>query len=152
VLIATVGFFLAVAAVDSVLIYKAVSTFGGETDDAYRIGLGYNKRIAEEEEQDRLGWTEASSYDATKGVVNVTLKDSTGAGIDGLTLAGTLGRPATNTSDHQLAFSGQGGGTYVAPAPGLGEGTWAMTLTASRGEGKNSNVVYRWKSRLWKQP
>jgi nitrogen fixation protein FixH len=152
VLAAMLGFFAAIIAVDSVLIYKAVSTFGGDTADAYRIGLNYNQRIAEEQSQDRLGWTETNAYDAARGVLSVTLKDRDGHGIDDLSVTATIGRPATSAADRDLALKAEGQGTYTAAAPNLAEGTWAVSLAASRGDGDQRAVVYRSKARLWKQP
>jgi nitrogen fixation protein FixH len=44
VLVAMVSFFAVVTAVDGIMIYQAISTFGGlETKDAYRKGLSYNQ-------------------------------------------------------------------------------------------------------------
>jgi nitrogen fixation protein FixH len=151
VLVAMVAFFCTVTAVDGVMIYKAVSTFGGDTADAYRIGLNYNQRIAEEQSQDQLGWTQTVAYEAADSRLSVTLKDRDGRGIDNLNLTATIGRPATSTSDRDLKLTSVGDGKYRASLPDLPEGTWAIDLTASKGDAGN-RIVYRSKVRLWKQP
>lgn len=152
VLFAIVGFFATVMAVDGVLIYKAVSTFAGDTADSYRIGLAYNTRIDEERLQDSLGWTEANTYDAAGGVFTVTLKGPDGRGIDGLNVIATIGRPATDISDRDVVLTASGDGIYRSPVLNLSEGTWEVSLAAKQGDAKHQSVVYRSKARLWKQP
>jgi len=152
VLLAMVAFFCTVTAVNAVMIYKAVSTFGGDTADSYRIGLYYNRRLAEEHAQDRLGWSQTVAYEASDGYLHVTLKDRDGRGIDNLNLVAAIGRPATNTSDRDVTLAGLGGGRYQASLPDLAEGTWAIALAAIEDHAGKRNVVYRSKIRLWKQP
>ncbi|WP_045838010.1 FixH family protein [Hyphomicrobium sp. 99] len=152
VLFGMIAFFLIVTAVDGVMIYKAVSTFGGDTPDAYRTGLLYNQRIAEERRQDERGWTESTKFDGRTGTFSVTLKDHAGHGVDGLQITGTIGRPATDIADHNLVLTAAGGGTYSTVVPNLSEGTWDISLVASQGDGAQRSIVYRAKARLWKQP
>jgi nitrogen fixation protein FixH len=152
VLIGMVAFFATVTAVNAVMMYKAISTFGGETDDAYRIGLKYNQRIALEQSQDQLGWSQTVAYEPSESRLSVTLKDRNGRGIDNLDVIATIGRPATSNSDRDLKLVSIGEGRYRASLPDLPEGTWAVDLTASEGDAGNRKVVYRSKVRLWKQP
>ena len=152
VLFGMIAFFLIVTAVDGVMIYKALSTFGGDTPDAYRTGLLYNQRIAEERRQDERGWTESTNFDGSTGTFSVTLKDNVGRGVDGLQITGTIGRPATDIADHNLVLTAAGGGTYSTVVPNLSEGKWDISLVASQGDAAQRSVVYRAKVRLWKQP
>jgi nitrogen fixation protein FixH len=152
VLATMIGFFVSVTAVDGVMIYDAVSTFGGDTRDAYRTGLAYNQRIAEQTSQDRLGWTEASAFDSATSEFRFTLTDREGRGIDGLQLTVSIGRPATDVFDREVVLQGVGNGTYSATIANLSEGTWSASVAASGREGGRNGLVYRSKVRIWKQP
>ncbi|MBS0249964.1 MAG: FixH family protein [Proteobacteria bacterium] len=154
VLFGMIAFFLTVTAVDSVMVYKAVSTFGGDTPDAYRTGLLYNQRIAEERRQNELGWAQTTNFDSADGVFSMTLKDRDGRGVNGLHVAGSIGRPATDVADHNLVLTAAGDGVYTITLQNLAEGNWDMSLFASQSDAKQGNgtVVYRSKVRLWKRP
>lgn len=152
VLAAMISFFVLVTAVDGVMIYDAVSTFGGDTRDAYRTGLAYNQRIAEQTSQDRLGWTEASTFDSATSQFRLTLTDREGHGVDGLQVTASVGRPATDVFDREIVLRSVGNGTYAATMANLSEGTWSASVAASGREGGRNGVVYRSKVRLWKQP
>jgi len=152
ILFGMIAFFMVVMAVDSLMVYKAVSTFSGETPDAYRSGLDYNQRIAEQRLQDKLGWTEATKFDAATGTFVVTLKDRDGHGVDGLQVTGAVGRLATDIDDHDFAFTAIGNGSYTVAIPNLTEGEWEVSWAASRGKGRDRDIVYRSKGSLWKQP
>ena len=59
------GFFATVFVVNGAMIYSAVSTHSGlVANEPYRKGLHYNERIAADERQARLGWTEMRSRSA----------------------------------------------------------------------------------------
>jgi nitrogen fixation protein FixH len=152
VLFGMIAFFLTVTAVNCVMIYDALSTFGGDTPDAYRTGLLYNQRIAEERRQDELGWTQSIKFDSPTGMFSVTLKDQEGRGVEDLQMTGIIGRPATDIADRKLILTAAGGGTYSTVVPDLSEGTWDISLVASQGDAAHRSTVYRAKARLWKQP
>lgn len=154
VLFSMIAFFLAVVAVDGVMIYKAISTFGGDTPDAYRTGLLYNQRIAEERRQNELGWTETITFDSARDSLRLTLKDRGGSGVRGLHVAGSIGRPTTDVADRSLILAAAGDGVYTIKLSNLAEGEWDVSLIASQIDARNgnSNVVYRSKVRLWKRP
>jgi nitrogen fixation protein FixH len=152
VLFGMIAFFVTVTAVDGVMIYDAISTFGGDTPDAYRTGLLYNQRIADERRQDELGWKEATKFDSATGVFSVTLKDRRGRSIDDLKITGSIGRPATDVADRNLVLAAVGEGAYTVTLPNLAEGNWDISLFASQGDASQKSVVYRSKVRLWKQP
>lgn len=154
VLFSMIAFFLAVIAVNGVMIYKAVSTFGGDTPDAYRTGLLYNQRIADERRQNELGWAEAITFDNASDILHLTLKDRGGSGVDSLHVTGTIGRPTTDVADRNLVLTAAGDGVYAIKLSNLAEGEWDVSLIASQIDAHdgNSNVVYRSKVRLWKRP
>lgn len=151
VLIAMLAFFGVVTAVDAVMIYQAVNTFGGlETSDAYRKGLAYNQRIASSAAQDALGWSQDVTIDAQRGVLVVSLSDSNKRGIEGLVISANIGRPATNVFDQALKLEDLGGGRHEVAVPSLAAGTWAVAITARRSAAQDAEVVYQSKVRVWK--
>jgi nitrogen fixation protein FixH len=100
VLLAFVGFFMTVFAVNGVMIYEAVSTFGGlETPDAYRKGLAYNQRIAQGEAQEQRGWRDTLAYAPETERVRIDMTDHAGAAVPDLVISGEMGRPATDRFD-----------------------------------------------------
>ena len=99
-LLAFVGFFMTVFAVNGVMIYEAVSTFGGlETPDAYRKGLAYNQRIAQGEAQEQRGWRDTLAYAPETERVRIDMTDHAGAAVPDLVISGEMGRPATDRFD-----------------------------------------------------
>lgn len=142
------GFFLTVTAVDAILITKAVSTFSGDTADAYRKGLAYNQTLQEEAVQDRLGWSESRTFDSQTGRLSVSLTDENRQPVEGLRVDAEIGRATTDIFDRRIELAPMGNGTYAADITGLLEGAWTLSVTAS----ENDKVVYRSRARIWKQP
>jgi nitrogen fixation protein FixH len=151
VLTAFLAFFATVFLVDGLMIFRAVTTFGGlETTDAYRKGLAYNSRIAKGEAQARLGWRDKVAYVALAQRVRVDLTDSAGASVPGLALTGEIGRPATDRFDRQLAFTQTGPVTYEADAAGLEPGWWMVEIAARKQGG--AEPLYEGRTRIWIKP
>lgn len=151
VLLLMVGFFAVIIATDSWLVYKAVSTFGGiETQDAYRKGLAYNDRIAEERAQAALGWTKDARIE--KNELRVSIRDKDQKGVGNLQITAVVGRPATNTSDLTLKLTEIGAGEYMATVGALEAGNWVATMEAREALSGSDRVVYQSKVRLWKAP
>ena len=74
VLVLLLGFFAVVASANAVMIYGALSTFGGlDTPDAYRKGLAYNQRIDAAAAQAQLGWQESLELNGTPSRLALTL-------------------------------------------------------------------------------
>ena len=153
VLFLMLGFFAVIIATDSFLVYKAISTFGGiETDDAYRKGLAYNDRIAEERAQAALGWTKDARLDAERGELRLTVRDKNQKGIGGLQITALFGRPATNTHDRTLQLTQIGDGEYMATLGAIEPGNWVATIAAREALSGSGRVIYQSKVRLWKAP
>lgn len=148
VLAMLVGFFLTVTAVDLILITKAVSTFSGDTADAYRKGLAYNQTLEDEAAQDRLGWHETRTFDSRSGYLSISITDENRKPVDGLRMQAEIGRPSTDVFDRRVALEPAGNGTYGADVAGLSDGAWTLSVSASQ----NDKVVYRSRARIWKQP
>ncbi|MDX9999139.1 MAG: FixH family protein [Phenylobacterium sp.] len=131
VLAGVVGFFAVIIAVDVVFVIQAVRTYPGEVSvTPYEDGLAYNKRIAQLEAQEQLGWT--AGVAAEPGAVLVKLRDEQGRPLTGLTVTGKLKRPATEVGAKALTFAEAAPGDYTASAAEAG--AWDVTVEA-RGSG-----------------
>lgn len=148
-----VAFFVALAAIDAVLIFLAVSTFGGlETSDAYRKGLAYNATIAEAGAQAARGWSDVTAIDRTTGALETEIRDRDGHGVINLAVVARIGRAATNSFDRTIVLEPVGAGRYAAPVADLAAGGWIAAIEA-RSTGRTERpVVYRSKARVWRQP
>ena len=152
VLLIFIGFFATIFLVNGIMIYDALSTFGGiETADAYRKGLAYNERIAEGPQAQR-GWRDSLAYASETQRVRVEVTDAAGAGVPGLALAGEIGRPATDRFDRKLDFTQTGPGTYEADAAGFEPGWWTVDIKARKSASAGAEVLYDAKERLWIKP
>jgi nitrogen fixation protein FixH len=154
VLLAFLGFFAIVFVADGIMIYKAVSTFGGlETADAYRQGLAYNQRIAAAATQAQRGWRDRLDYVAQTKRLRVALTDGAGAAVSGLALTAQLQRPATDRFDQAVLLEPTGPGTYEGDAGGLAPGWWTVDIVARRGsEQQETAALYESRRRLWIKP
>ena len=151
VLFLMLGFFGIIIATDSYLVYKAVSTFSGiESPNAYRKGLTYNERIAEERAQVALGWTKDARLE--KGELRVSVRDKDQKGVEGLQITALFGRPATNTEDRSLTLTQIGSGEYMATVGDVAPGNWLATMEAREALSGSDKVVYQSRVRLWKAP
>lgn len=126
---AFVGFFGVVIAVNAVLLYAAFASWTGiGVDDAYRRGLEYNRQIAEEDAQTRLGWRVDLAFAATgprEGRLDVGLADRYGNLLDRAAVRAQFFRPVHQGHDFTADLPHVGLGHYAAdlrlPLPGLWE-------------------------------
>lgn len=154
VLLGFVAFFAIVFVADGILIYKAVTTFGGlETADAYRKGLAYNERIAAAEAQAQRGWQDKLDYVAKTKRLRVALNDAEGSAVSGLVITAQLQRPATNRYDQEIVLKQTAPGIYEAPTPELAVGWWTVELQAHKGQTSGDDgALYESRRRLWIKP
>lgn len=130
--------FLAVIAVNGALIFFAEDTFSGlDTENAYQQGLDYNKTLAAEAAQEKLGWrSQAAITSGSDGryILRAQLADRDGRPLDGATLEAFLVRPSVSGMDLSLSPQAMGDGRYSVefnlPAPGQ----WDLRLVARRGD------------------
>lgn len=147
------AFFALIIATDLVLVYKAVSTFGGiDTPDAYRKGLAYNENIEAERRQLALGWTEKVNFDEATGALSIAITDALGNPIDNLAITAKLSRAATNKHDETRTLVAKSGGIYEADLSHLAAGGWILALEARVAADEAAPVVLRSKSRLRRSP
>jgi nitrogen fixation protein FixH len=106
VLACLVGFFATVAAVNGVMIYAAVSTFGGvETGNAYRAGLAFAQDIADAQQQDARRWQVRAELSPDKdGATRVELLvlDASSQPVAGLDAILRLAHPTDRRLDRVL--------------------------------------------------
>jgi nitrogen fixation protein FixH len=151
VLLAVLGFFAVVFLVNGVMIYSALSTHTGlVANEPYRKGLAYNERIAADERQARLGWSDTIEI-GRDGWVTLSMAHSDGSPVAGLKIEATLGRPSTNRHDIKLALSETAPGRYQAQTAPLGEGNWLITAEA-RVDARADEPIYRARRRVWLKP
>jgi nitrogen fixation protein FixH len=144
------GFFAAVFAVNGAMIYSAVSTYSGlVANEPYRKGLHYNERIAAAERQVQLGWTDALQV-GRDGLVRMSLSDADGRPVQGMRVAGMLGRPSTNRHDVVLQLVEGEPGQYEARISALAEGNWLVSLDVRANEA--ADPIYRTRRRIWLKP
>jgi len=149
VLIAVLGFFGTILAVNGVFLYAALSTYTGVVaQEPYRKGLYYNERIAAGERQEKLGWNAEATLTREAGL-SVVLRDSAGAPVSGLFLAGVLGRPSTGQQDRSIALTEIAPGHYKLQPDGLEPGAWLVNLEATWPGTGAVEPVYRMRKRLW---
>ena len=153
VLLLFIGFFVTVFAVNGVMIYEAVSTFGGlETSDAYRKGLAYNQRIAQGEVQEQRGWRDKLAYVPETERLRLDMTDHAGTAVPDLVISGEIGRPATDRFDRHLEFTQTGPGSYEADVQALQPGWWTVDIEAKKSVSSGTDERYEAKERLWIKP
>jgi nitrogen fixation protein FixH len=151
VLIAFVGFFLVVFAVNGVFLYSAISTYTGiVATEPYRKGLNYNQRIAAEEAQKAQGWRDALEV-TRDGHVSLRLANRFGAPVEGLAVKGIFGRPSTAQHDVKLDMAEVRPGTYTARIDPPEAGAWIVVLEA-RSLAARDEIAYQMRKRLWLKP
>ncbi len=153
VLLMLVAFFGVIFCVNGVFAYFAVSTFNGlVTEGSYRKGLQYDKQLAAEAAQQRLGWTTALDLSADGRKLRFSVMDSNGRPVSGRQVRVELGRPATDRFDRRVVLRESGPGTYASDVALPGAGNWIAQLAVIEGDGDSEEIVYRMKKRLWLRP
>jgi nitrogen fixation protein FixH len=141
VLACIVGFFLAVAAVNAVMIRFAVTTFGGvETESSYKAGLAFKAETAASVAQAARGWkVDVRIEPAGEGViVNLAVRDAAGVAVPHLVADVSLAHPADRRRDVAMAVSETSPGVLRATAQGAaGRRTLVIDLA------RNGERVFR---------
>jgi nitrogen fixation protein FixH len=149
VLMAMLGMFGIVIAVNLVFVYVAVGTFTGVTTaNPYQEGLAYNEVLAARDAQRALGWQGEVSYSqavAGTETITVILTDRAGAPLTGLSLDGNLRRPTHAGLDQPLAWLEAAPGSYTAEVSLPERGNWDLVVNAADGDGP----PFEMKARLW---
>lgn len=127
------AFFAVVIAVDATFTVLALRTFPGQVSvTPYEDGLLYNRRIAQLEAQDRLGWRVGAA--AEPGQVILEFRDRQGRPLSGLAIDARLQRPATQAGRIDLRFAETTPGRYLATTGQL-SGAWDLDAEAKGAAG-----------------
>jgi nitrogen fixation protein FixH len=142
-----VGFFVAVFAVNGVLVRAATSTFGGlETGSSYKAGLMFKQEIASAQRQVALNWrVDGKLARDAKGeaVLDVAARDAQGAALTGLTALARLAHPADARLDHAVPLSRIGAGLFHGQVQAQ-PGQWELIVDLER----DGERVFRSRSRV----
>lgn len=96
-------FFVVVALVDGVMVSLALRTHRGVvTEHPYEKGLAYNRVVAAEEAQEKLGWKATIEYRA--GTLNVAIHDAQGAALSPDTVKVQFRRPGRPENDFEVTL------------------------------------------------
>jgi len=137
-LIWIIGFFGVVFAVNGVMLYMALHTWGGlETDDAYRKGLFYNREITAAEDQAKSGWIISLDHQpiSLRGdilAVNITRPDGDLAPEK---VTAFISRAVTNIYDQTITLDQLGANQYGTPLTLPQPGQWDVDIRVSRPNG-----------------
>jgi nitrogen fixation protein FixH len=129
-LIAMLGFFGIVIAVNFTMAWFASSTFGGTVvDNSYVASQKFNGWLKDSRDQEKLGWAPALSLNAGRHPVLAVRID--GAAQPGFTATGSAHHPLGRAPDVALVFDAGADGELVSRAP-LPPGRWYTRITISR--------------------
>ena len=142
VLFILLGVFAFVAAVNGVMIWKAIGSFPGVvTESSYRDSQRFNRNIAAAHEQAARGWqvdAHAERGSDGRGVIRLQAKDAAGRPLSGISFRATLQHPANRMLDHVVALAPLPGtdGAYEGVATGVGEGKWGLEVEGYDDKGR----------------
>ena len=126
-----IAMFATIIAVNVVMAYFAVTTFGGTVvDSSYVATRNYNRWLAEARGQEALGWRVTATLDERRRV-RITAGAPTGA-IDGA-VSVVAHHPLGRAPDRAIAFEPLGKGQYLATRP-LPAGRWILKITVRNGQ------------------
>lgn len=149
VVLGFVAFFLVLIAVQAAFIAIAVSTHTGlVSQQPYRKGLNYGERIAQSEQQEKLGWRDEVSLSENRDRLTFRVFDKNNDPVRNLVLTAMLSRPVHKNEDLTLNFYIDNNGDYVADLGSAKAGAFIFDVSAKQ----HDDVVWRARRRLWIKP
>ena len=119
-----------VVAVNFYMAYLALHTFPGiASDDVFDRSNAYDKVLAAAEHQAALGWTMTVATEAARPTI--TLKDRTGAPIEGARITVVAQRPLGAEDTAKLTFHATTPGHYTADTALALPGQWELLISAA---------------------
>jgi nitrogen fixation protein FixH len=147
VLLWLLAFFGIVFAANGIMVKAATSTFGGvETQSSYKAGLQFEQEASRAHVQDELHWhvdgrlTRSAAGDAA---LDISVRDSAGKPVAGITAEARLAHPADEHLDHDIALRAAGAGAFRGAAPAQA-GRWDLIVDLYRGDER----VFRSRSQI----
>lgn len=126
-----VAFFAVVMTVNFTMARFALSTFGGKVvENSYVASQHYNEWLKRADAQERLGWNERISLDASRHVLLEIRKN--GVSLDGVQASATINHPVGRTAPAALRFEPAAGGGLRSVEP-LVLGRWRLDLIVRHG-------------------
>ena len=126
-----VAMFATIIAVNGVMAYFAVATFGGTVvDSSYVATRNYNSWLAAARSQEALGWRVTAILDPQRRV-RIAAVAPTGPIDAGVSAVAR--HPLGRAPDRAIGFKRTGAGHYVATRP-LPAGRWKMRITVTSGK------------------
>ena len=146
VLVGLGAFFAAVAGMNAVMIWAAVSTFGGvETESSYQAGLVFAQETAAVAAQDALHWQVKAKVSGAAGVTLVEVVAAAAARpVSGLQAIARLVHPNDKRADHLVVLNEGAPGQFRGHSGPL-VGQWDLVIELSR-EGTR---MFRSKNRVF---
>lgn len=136
ILLALVGSFAVVLAVNVYYIVSAVNTYPGEdVRHPYLQGADFNETLRDRAQQSRLGWkVSIAAKREANGQVTVVLNlaQPDGRPVRGETLSGLLRHPMNEQLDQDFALQERGPGTYIGHISGVHSGIWDILANRSK--------------------
>lgn len=131
VLAITVGFFGIIIAVNSLMAFKAISTFPGlEVENSYDASQSFDSDM---KKQIALGWTLKPVYDQTRKEIELAFTDAKGQTVQPADLKVLVARTTEENDDSYPKFLAKAG-VYVAEAD-LKPGKWMLHVEAHAADG-----------------
>jgi len=135
VLLCLIGFFVAVASVNAVMIRAALSTFGGvETESSYKAGLKFMRDVADATAQDARRWQVTAHLEERPGGdarLDVTGLDASGRPLADCEATARLVHPEDARRDRTFALTAMGPGRFVGTVQ-ADPGQWDLDIEISR--------------------
>jgi nitrogen fixation protein FixH len=130
VLLALLGFFGVIFAVNGVMIYEALSTLTGvDTDSAYQAGLMYEQSVAMAKAQDARHWrVDAKLTPSSDGErLDVSARDAKGEPLAGMQASAMFERPTDQRLDRSVVLVEDAAGRFHGDAD-VAAGQWDLVI------------------------
>lgn len=135
VLLWVCGFFGVMFIANGFFVYYARTTFPGVVENSpYQASQNYNKTLAEAAAQEARSWQMEMQFKRRGNDVFLVLsaRDKLGNPLDDLAINANVGRPVTDTYDHQVLLQPNGEGVYQAQIGALDPGRWRISFEATQ--------------------
>jgi nitrogen fixation protein FixH len=130
---AMVAAMLVVFAANGGLIYWALATFPGATNnDGFDESNAYDRVLAAVASQDALGWSISADAKGDRAIVR--FRDAQGHALGGLVVTAAAERPLGPKMTTRLSFTPAADGVYAASTALPQKGQWDLLLSAATGE------------------
>jgi|TARA_R110002072_G_scaffold517_15_gene3212 nitrogen fixation protein FixH len=130
------GMFGIIFAVNGLMIYIALNSWTGVTEDNYNKGLKYNQVLAADQTQQALGWQNQLELSSSNSVLTASLRvdDRQGQPVAAEIVAVNFVRPTNEGYDFSDELTAQGAGVFTGQWAMPLAGKWEMRVRITRGQ------------------